>query len=186
MYSTGVIKDMDDATNPIWDDKYLCSVHQMGIMCEAEIEEYGLRVNNIDYIDAEMYDMRVKVGLSINEMVDLRERKFDLRVMNWEDAVKIYNAVHTYLNFCANLIDHSSDLIMVERPMDDFKMLDEFADELYESVSTEIVEKRSALSEAFATGGLLTNRQMVVKNPEPDKRVRFVTYFEERFNNVRY
>lgn len=185
MYTTGIVKDMNDATNPIWDDKYLCSVHQMAIMSELEIREYGLRVNNIDYIDEEMYDMRVKVALSINDMVELRENKYDLRVVDWGDAIKIYNAVHTYLDFCANIMDKDRGLIRVIRPMDDFKKMDEFADEVYEEVRDEIIERKASLINIFDISRLDNGLKANLPKKTPE-RITFSGYFEERFNNVKY
>ena len=198
MYTSGTLTDLDDPTLPIWSNIYVCRVPQMATLSDAEVSEYGLRVNNIDYLDEEMYEMKIEVGLTINNMLDLWREQYPIRVLKHSDAVKIYDAVHTYLDEFTKVIEVSS-LIFTERPDRDLMDLDKFADELYLHVAGELHRGHSNMANDIFGHGLTVRdtaeaaqlKVMAEKEMNDSeviqpvkKRRTFSNYFEERFNNA--
>ena len=187
----GVVKNMDCPTNAIWDRRYLCIVPQMATITELEVATYGLRVTGQAHRDMEMYDMDTNVGLSINDMLGMRAQQYPVRVIDRTEAKDIYNAIHAYLaKFTERIEQKDRSMIHTTLPYDDLEELDKFADELYDMIYAEIVQKEWTPSASPFDSQLdlrspeERNSYLIDDKHRTEKRNTFINYFEERYNNA--
>lgn len=114
----------------IWENLYLVSIPELYLYDEETIRNRGIPTTGDATLDKEMYGRYVTVYKTINKIFELFRSGVSVKVVNYDDTEKIYNAIQRHLVAWVNFIQNG--LYLHNAPFEDLLELDRFASVVYD------------------------------------------------------
>ena len=153
----------------IFNQKFRCTVPHIDMRSADHVRMFGMPSSGIREIDKETAHERIETYLTIGQMAEFFKRGALVGVRKIEDTKIIYERISDHLN--AWKLQLQNGLNNGEAPIDDLKLLDQFANAVYAHAqfqfTTEIVD--SILMRQIS-GIMPLNRDILINNMHESKR----------------
>ena len=119
-------------TDQIFEVRYYCKVPEIAIMSIEQIEEYGTHLSGQPAVDQMSLEQDRCVALTINELVEMHAKQFNITFINVSDVNTIHGHLQNYLQAIREK-KHSSEIEHFHRrafPKEDVRKMDELAKHL--------------------------------------------------------
>lgn len=155
---------------PIWDNIYRVIIRYVDTLKVDDIKNFGLPTVGDSYLDREMHNQPMQLCITINDMVEYFKRGVMIRLVDNQDAERIYNVVNNYLLAWKDRLEKQINI--GDAPMEDLLDLDRFATEVYptaKTYSTYTGPKFSLFNNLHTGNGAFVSRNTLIEKTEPPK-----------------
>jgi hypothetical protein len=132
-----------DTTIAIWDNLYIAKYPDILTRSEEYISTFGIHITGDSGIDLESSRRWITGMINIDTMIEYYKSGIPFKVLNDSDLMKIYDSVSAHLVAWREYIKNTYN--GTKAPYDDLMLMDEFANNLFESVKqSNLLNKASA------------------------------------------
>lgn len=140
--------DQRDTAWWIWNELYQCSIPYIQMLTMEELQEFGMPTSGDAAYDYSTANELRQVMIPISEMVKYYHRGAQVYVTNPADTKRIYDRISDHLIAWKQKLTKS--LNMRNAPLEDLKLMDQFANAVYEHAKFQFTDDTIA--------SILTNR----------------------------
>lgn len=128
-YSPAPSIEQQTAAYKLFHYRFLCEVAQMHLYEANWLDISGFNTTGNPTLDRQMAIQPVVVQLTPAAMAKFHDEGVEMRLVNPEDSVKIYQLIFDHLNDWQNAVN--LDINRMNGPLDDLKKFDRLASEVY-------------------------------------------------------
>lgn len=132
----------------IWHYYWQCMISQHYVLNDAITQQFGFPTCGDKNIDRNLANAKMRVQLTINDMVEYFDEGAEIDILDIQDSIKIYQIVYEHLNEWHSATHTNAALVDV--PVEDLRKMDRFATDLWRIVKGHVAAK--------PMGGQLANR----------------------------
>lgn len=114
----------------IWNELYQVMVPYIQMLTIEELQEYGMPTSGVPSYDYGTANEMRQIMIPIAQMVVYYHRGTQVYVCNKEDTKRIYERISDHLNEWK--LELTKSLNIGEAPLEDLKLMDQFANSVYE------------------------------------------------------